>query len=136
MEPTGTIFDTIRAAIRSPAPSSEMIKRAEEFKKRKDAENRTSAVSVFLVNAPALAWCVFRVFRDLALLSAGLVGRLLNFYRNIHNIFYFRIDIGVFVGCFYAYKQAEFHVIVPSIFSGSIFPPATHWENGNCMHIY
>lgn len=45
MEPTGTIMDTIRAAMRSPAPSPEMIKRAEEFKKRKDAGNRTDAVS-------------------------------------------------------------------------------------------
>lgn len=41
MEPTGTIM----AAMSSPSPSPEMIKRVEEFKKRKDAENCKNAVS-------------------------------------------------------------------------------------------
>lgn len=38
-------MDLIRAAQVRPNPSSEMTKRIEEFKKRKDAESRNSAVS-------------------------------------------------------------------------------------------
>lgn len=38
-------MDLIRAAQVSPNPSPEMTKRIEEFKKRKDAESRNSAVS-------------------------------------------------------------------------------------------
>lgn len=38
-------MDLIRAAQVSPNPSAEMTKRIEEFKKRKNAENRISAVS-------------------------------------------------------------------------------------------
>lgn len=45
MENSGTIMDLIRAAQVRPNPSPEMTKRIEEFKKRKDAESRNSAVS-------------------------------------------------------------------------------------------
>lgn len=62
-------MDLIRAAQISPNPSPQMIKRVEEFKKRKDAENRTSAVFVFLANARASFPCVFRHSRSLDLYS-------------------------------------------------------------------